>query len=80
MTAHVLWSRMDVKMRRVMHCPTCQCRRRFFGWAQEWYSAIWTCCHCGDSWSDGERMGRPFARGWRQEAAARAKRNWTESL
>lgn len=62
--------------RRVHHCPTCERRRRFAVLVAEWYPAIWTCCTCGDSWSEGGRMDRPFARGWRAESSRRAKRAW----
>lgn len=75
-TVQVCWSRKDWTFRRIVHCPTCQKRRRWVGWAQEWYSTIWTCCGCGDSFGDGERMERPFKRGWRSEAIKRAKADW----
>lgn len=59
-----LWLRM------VRHCPTCDKRRRFTGMEQLYYGPTWTCCGCGDSWSDGEQLPRPFARSWRAEAVA----------
>lgn len=62
--------------RRILPCPTEGTRRRFVGFDQEWYGITWTCCGCGDSWSDGERMERPFARGWRERAMGRAKGHW----
>lgn len=73
---HVCWSHKDRTYRRVTMCPTEERRRRIVGWSQDWYSTVWTCCGCGDSWSDGERMERPFARGWRQRAIAGAKADW----
>ncbi len=76
MTLHVLWSRKDQTYRRIVKCPTEGKRRRWVGWSQEWYAAIWTCCGCGDSFSDGERMERPFRPGWRQQAIAKAKADW----
>lgn len=60
--------------RRFRHCPTCGCKRLFLCSPAVWYSATWTCLTCGDSWCDGERQTRPFARGWRKKAVARAKR------
>jgi hypothetical protein len=62
--------------RRVIQCPTCQQRRRFVCRLYEWYGWLVTCCACGDSWEDGERLPRPFRRGWRVEEARRAKRLW----
>ena len=62
--------------RRVETCPNCECRRRFVVSMTVWYPSIWTCCACGDAYSEGGRMERPFARGWRQEAIAAAKAKW----
>lgn len=70
---HVYWSRGDREYRRIIYCPTCKTRRRFYVWAQDWYDPIATCCTCGDRWSAGERMTRPFARGWREESAKKAR-------
>jgi hypothetical protein len=33
----------------------------------EWYGWYRTCLMCGDEWSDGYRIARPFARGWRRK-------------
>ncbi len=62
--------------RTVRDCPTCGSRRRFVVMLQEWYGAVWTCCGCGDSWSDGQRHERPFARGWRDRERHRARDRW----
>ena len=63
--------------RRIRECPTEGKRRRFVVTATSlWYSPTCYCLGCGDRWSDGERGSRPFARGWRQEAIAEAKRKW----
>lgn len=61
-------------------CPTCKRRRRFTLWdtGYSYWSSHMTCWGCGDSWSDGERMERPFARGWRRERMARARAAWRE--
>lgn len=63
-------------IRRVMHCPTCDRRRRFVVLVAEWYDPLFTCCACGDSFATEGRLERPFARGWRQKASARARRAW----
>jgi hypothetical protein len=56
------------------HCPTCV-RIRWMHVAEAiWYGATITCLGCGEAWSDGERLRRPFARGWRQDAVRRARR------
>lgn len=62
--------------RRIMFCWTENRRRRFVVRSQAWYGATLTCLGCGDSWSDGERGYRPFARGWRQKAIADATKRW----
>jgi len=72
----ILCAPSSVTWRRVRECPTCECRRRFVVQSYVWYDAIWTCCACGDSWSAGERMGRPFRRGWRADAIRKAQRKW----
>ncbi|WP_328344903.1 hypothetical protein [Micromonospora sp. NBC_00421] len=66
-------------LRRITFCPTEQKRRRFAGRDAAWYGTTWTCCGCGDSWTDGERHERPFRRGWRSAAVAAARRVWDEA-
>lgn len=69
-------------VRRILPCPTCKRRRRMvvvYGWSV-WYGPTITCCACGDSWADGERLMRPAKRGWRQEAAAKAKQKWQNAF
>lgn len=66
-------------LRRILACPTCKQRRRFAVLDEAWYGPTVTCCHCGDSWSDGELSPRPARRGWRAEAAAKAKETWIEA-
>jgi hypothetical protein len=62
--------------RRIGFCPIEGRRRRFYVRFQHWYGAEWHCLGCGDRWQDGELGSRPFMRGWRKEAIARAKRDW----
>ncbi len=67
--------------RRVLRCPSCQCRRRFVqSHAGLYYDDIFTCLGCGDTWSGGERGERPFRRGWRREALTRARRSWAGAM
>ena len=75
MSVHVC-APATVTFRRRRYCPTCQTSRRMVGSAAVWYGTTWTCCTCGDAWGDGERLPRPFARGWREREAARARRRW----
>lgn len=75
-TCVTICSPSSVLRRSVMHCPTCGRRRRFVGRLFVWYDPIWTCLGCGDRWSAGERLGRPFRRGWREEQSARAAKDW----
>lgn len=63
-------------IRKVMHCPICKAKRRMLVEDEAWYGPTVTCCHCGDSWQDGELSFRPARRGWRKEAAAKAAAKW----
>lgn len=65
-------------LRRVRFCPVEQRRRRMVAQVADWYSATWTCCGCGDEWTDGEMHQRPFRPGWRRDNAAEAKRMWAD--
>jgi len=56
------------------YCSTCKVNRNFCDWFQDWYGWTITCLACGDSWQDGERMERPFMRGWRKESIEHAKK------
>ena len=62
----------------VIECFNCKVRRRCLARFQDWYGWTITCLTCGDSWQDGEMIERPFQRGWRKEAVARAKKFWRE--
>ena len=57
-------------------CTTCQARRRQLCTLEAWYGVYRTCLTCGERWGDGERLERPFARGWRQDSVRRAKELW----
>lgn len=63
--------------RRIRRCPTCKRRRRFVDESFEWYGPKATCCACGDSWGEDGRYPRPFMRGWRTPAVARARQLWS---
>ena len=68
--------------RRILYCPICERRTRHViqdEGAESYYSPIIRCVRCGDMWSDGELLQRPFRRGWRQERIARAKQLWAEA-
>ena len=45
-----------------------------------WYGTDETCCRCGDCWQDGELAMRPFARGWRKAAIAKAQQEWADAV
>ena len=68
-----------VEARGISPCPTCGRRRRFYGTWAEWYGWTLTCLGCGDAWQDGERMERPFMRGWRADRIRRAKAGWSRA-
>lgn len=70
----------SIAVRRIMHCPTCQKRRRFSGFDQLWYGTTWTCLGCGDAWCGSERLPRPFRPRWRTEARRRAAEHWAVAV
>jgi hypothetical protein len=62
--------------RRILRCPTCQCRTEMVVRAQSWFPVETMCTRCGDSWSDGDIDQRPFERGWRTRAVQAYRRMW----
>ena len=68
--------------RRVFDCPVCKHRRRFVVVEPEspYCSSTMTCLACGDSWQDGELLERPFQRGWREKAKAKARGRWANAF
>lgn len=70
----------SLNIRMVLNCPNCKRRRRFGGFDAPWYGITITCCACGDTWTSGEMHTRPFARGWRQKSAAKAREYWTTGV
>lgn len=67
-------------IRRILNCPTEGRRRRMAGRdSGPYYGPTITCLGCGDSWSCGEMLDRPFKRAWRTEAIAKAKKAWAEA-
>ncbi len=77
---HINWVKTHDARRTRRRCPTCKTRRTFYCFFQEWYGWKWTCIHCGDAWEDGERLPRPFARGWRKLSILAARRRWQRWL
>ena len=51
---HINCPRPNRRLRRVLRCPTCDCRRRMVVEVYDWYGADFTCCGCGERWQDGE--------------------------
>jgi hypothetical protein len=80
MTTPVICRPPSFPIRRILACPTCKQRRRMAGRDfGPYYGPTVTCLGCGDSWSSGEMLERPFKRGWRKESIATAKRAWEEA-
>lgn len=73
MTLHILPARFTELRRMHRRCPTCARSRRMLGRFQPHYGWLVTCLGCGDSWQDGERMPRPFMRGWREKQIKEAR-------
>lgn len=58
----------------VNHCPVCERPRRMLGEFAEWHGTTWTCCGCGDKWTEGEMHERPFSPGWRKQNIEHARK------
>lgn len=68
--------------RALRDCPVCGITDSalFVSWpSNPSYAPYMTCTNCGDTWSDGELMGRPLRRGWRQEAIGKAVDFWEQA-
>jgi hypothetical protein len=77
MSTPIVCAPASFPIRRVLVCPTEGRRRRMAGRDHgPYYGPILTCLGCGDSWSCGERLERPFRRAWRRDAIADARRDW----
>lgn len=61
------------------HCPTCKKDRYFLRELWEWYGLYDTCLKCGEKYFEGERMDRPFCRGWRKQNVDRAKKFYRQA-
>ena len=59
---------------RMLKCPNCGSNQKFICEFYEWYGVLTTCLTCGDSFSDGECLPRPCAKGWRLREVAKAKK------
>jgi hypothetical protein len=79
---HILRREIVARQRIVDACPTCARRTRKVAEYEHYYGWTITCCACGERWGSGtfygERMLRPFVRGWRLRHAAWARRMWVE--
>lgn len=69
MTLHIAWTRYSQTRARVVLCPVCGVRRRQCCQFQDWYGWTVTCTDCGSEWADGEMRRKPFASGWKENAA-----------
>ena len=49
----VCYNQYSITKLPVIHCPTCNKRRRFLAQYQEGYGPTITCLGCGDTRSDG---------------------------
>lgn len=62
--------------KRYLWCPTDECTTEMVVRDEGWYGLTKMCCKCGDSWSDGERLSRPFKPGWRAERVRKYRQLW----
>lgn len=71
---HINWTQYSSIYCAVNYCPTCKRLRRMACKFQEWYGAAVTCAGCGEQWTDGEMLDRPFAPGWRKKNIEQARK------
>lgn len=68
-----------IQRRRFDLCPACKTADSWIVTAHAssgYWPPIHACTNCGDRWSDGERLERPFRRGWRQQSVNAAQQDW----
>lgn len=67
--------------RMITRCPTCECKTEMVIQFPNnpFYGPTIGCTKCGESWADGERLPRPFYRGWRAHSAARFRALWADA-
>jgi len=75
-TVHICTSPVVEKHLVRKICPTCGKRRYMTCFSYEWYDTDFTCLKCGERWSGGERLDRPFCPGWRKKSVENAKKQW----
>lgn len=83
MIVHINAPAADSKIVVERECGSCQTDARLFCEHVPWYGWTVTCLSCGEEWQDGERMPRPFERGWREKRIAEAEhrlRAWESCL
>lgn len=70
-----------VDRREILRCPIDECMTEVVVHysSSPYYGPICYCTKCGEYWSDGELAPRPFARGWRRKAQAKARKRWAEA-
>jgi hypothetical protein len=79
--ALVHYSARGIYRRRVLECCTCERRTPFvIRWDGAWYGTTQYCTVCLDGWMDGERLTRPFRRGWKKERAAKIREMWDAAM
>lgn len=76
MSIHINVPHYDSVLITRVKCPTCDKVRAILTMSQEWYGCRSICLRCGEQWGDGERLPRPFARGWRKQSVEEARKIW----
>lgn len=62
--------------KRYLRCPMCQCTTEHVLRFDGVYGLMHMCCRCGDAWSEGELMERPFYRYWRRDSIRQHRALW----
>lgn len=80
MTPHVVICLPAYWLRReYTRCPVDECITEMVTRFEAWYDPVTWCTKCGDAWSGGELLERPFRRGWRAGAVRVARELWDQA-
>jgi hypothetical protein len=64
---------------RILRCPFEGRKQEMVVRYEEWYLPTIYCCGCGDSWSEGGRVPRPFHRHWRRDRVREYRKLWDQA-
>lgn len=73
---HINWASNRHLRKRILRCPTDECRTEFVVRFEAYHGCTWMCCRCGDAWVDEGMRPRPLERDWRRKRGAYHRSLW----